>query len=523
MKPLAICTLVMATLLVGGFPAAAVEPPADDSAYAIRGQCIDHGDNSPRANVRVRLARFAGRTAPAEIIAETVTDADGRYEFLDLEPPRPDERIDRLEYALFAQAEGGPISIGGLGPAIPGQYDPFKIRLVRDKVTLRGRIADAAGQPVAGAIVAQFTLGGRHVPGVLCGTTDADGVFAVDDVFVLSRARGFDVHVTVIHPDHPTIGAQCLQPVLAIQLPKACSVVGTVVDEVDERPITGAVVTFQRTDEGVQTATASEDGVTIQDANVGEIVVETDAEGRLRVAVAEGRYNITAESADRVCAARTDQELIAGQTVELPPFAMIEGGYILGRVANPATGAPVSHTDDGQPIAIGLFGPATPAEERVIRPTPLATVDEDGRFLLRVAPGDNFPYFVNMHGDRMAWDTRNKPAVVVRAGETTACAMTINLPDDPASRLQAAAKLVAELPADPAQRVDRILEEFRRLNHTVDETELWCTLMRELVKTGGRDAVPALVPNSTAPSKIGCSAAWRSPSAPSATRGRSPP
>ena len=33
--------------------------------------------------------------------------------------------------------------------------------------------------------------------------------------------------------------------------------------------------------------------------------------------------------------------------------------------------------------------------------------------------------------------------------------------------------------------------EFRKLNHTVDETELWCTLMRELVAVG-RDAVPQL-------------------------------
>src|SRR5438876_1921774 len=61
----------------------------------------------------------------------------------------------------------------------------------------------------------------------------------------------------------------------------------------------------------------------------------------------------------------------------------------------------------------------------------------------------------------------------------------------PAERLKAARKLVAVLSGRPSDRTAQILLEFRKLNHTVDETELWCLLMRELVAVG-REAVPQL-------------------------------
>ena len=57
--------------------------------------------------------------------------------------------------------------------------------------------------------------------------------------------------------------------------------------------------------------------------------------------------------------------------------------------------------------------------------------------------------------------------------------------------MKAARKVVESLANTPSERTAKILVEFRKLNHTVDETELWCTLMRELVAVG-RDAVPQL-------------------------------
>jgi hypothetical protein len=139
---------------------------------------------------------------------------------------------------------------------------------------------------------------------------------------------------------------------------------------------------------------------------------------------------------------------------------------------------------------LGLVGPSQPAG-RAISPLRLAAVDETGRFTLRAAPGENFPYFVNIRGVRMAWDTRKQPPVIVKDGETTTYNMLITPEVPPEERLKAARKLVATLSAKPSDRTAQILVEFRKLNQTVDETELWCLLMRELVAVG-RDAVPQL-------------------------------
>jgi hypothetical protein len=50
---------------------------------------------------------------------------------------------------------------------------------------------------------------------------------------------------------------------------------------------------------------------------------------------------------------------------------------------------------------------------------------------------------------------------------------------------------VAGLSKKPSERTDQILAEFRKLNYTVDETELWCTMMQELVAIGP-EAVPRI-------------------------------
>jgi hypothetical protein len=121
----------------------------------------------------------------------------------------------------------------------------------------------------------------------------------------------------------------------------------------------------------------------------------------------------------------------------------------------------------------------------------MAAVDQNGRYTLRAAPGENFPYFVNIHGVRMAWDTREQTPVVVKDGETTNYDMLITPEVPPEERLLAAHKLVASFSKKPAERTEQIILEFRKISGTVDQTELWCLLMRELVAIG-RHAVPRL-------------------------------
>src|SRR5438552_16802014 len=79
----------------------------------------------------------------------------------------------------------------------------------------------------------------------------------------------------------------------------------------------------------------------------------------------------------------------------------------------------------------------------------------------------------------------------VEEGETTEYNMLVTPEVSPGERLKSAQKVVDSLSIKPSERTAQILVEFRKLSHTVDETELWCTLMRELVAVG-RAAVPEL-------------------------------
>jgi hypothetical protein len=198
---------------------------------------------------------------------------------------------------------------------------------------------------------------------------------------------------------------------------------------------------------------------------------------------------VLCDAEDRVCVAPEPIDCQIGKQVELPPLVLIEGGFIEGQVTNMFTGEPMALTEDGQPITIGVYGPGEPMGE-VIRQYPATTVTPAGRYRLRAAPGANYPYLVNIRGDRMAWDTKQRPALMVEAGKTISYDMTITPKIPAADKLVAARKIVAELPGEPEARVEKILESLAPIR-TVDNQELWCSLMRELVAVGPV-AVPRL-------------------------------
>lgn len=441
--------------------------------HTVTGRVVNHNDSLPMAGVLVRLYQIEGRTAPPIEIARTETDADGRYSFSKLTPPRREDYYDRLDYSVLGFMEGRPVGIGFMH--FQNREMVVEIRMAREHSSITGKVVDATGRPIVGANVQQEVMQ-RSIPGVLSTKTDAEGRFAIDKIPVYKTADGRPqaASFSVTHQDHPrtTFNAGALPTDVLVTLPAGCVVTGTVTDKVTAKPAGEATITARRVDEW------------------GEYFVDTDPAGRFRLVVPEGRYHFLAEGKDRVCPAVTDQECTAGKKVELPQFSLVSGGIISGKVINTASGQTVSVTTNGDPIMLGFHGPSQP-QGRFISPARLAAVDSAGRFQLRAIPGENFPYFVNHQGDRMSWNTRKQPPVVVKEGETTAYDMLITPPVPPEVKLAAARKLVDAMPKAAAERTAQILGEFRKLNRTVDETELWCTLMRELVAVG-RDAVPAL-------------------------------
>lgn len=446
--------------------------PAKDHTES--GRCLNQADHNALAGVTVRLYRLEGRVAPPVEIAKTVTDAEGRYTFEGLVPPRPYRHFDRLIYGVFGFADDLAIGIPFFSHSADGKQ-VVDIWMTHEKSSLSGRVIDAEGRPIAGARVLPYFVFDRPAPDLLSATTDADGRFTLNGLGVFKWPNGNAVGQSVVvrHPDYPdaTAMVEALPADLVVTMQAGCIVTGTVVDKITGQPAEEAMVTARRADEW------------------HESFASTDAAGHFRLVVPEGRYDFLADATDRVCIAVTGRECLGGESLELPQFTLIGGGAISGRVINTATGEFVS-SERGEPIMLGLYGPSQPTG-KVISPVRLAEVDETGRFVLRAAPGENFPYFVNTRGDRMAWDTRDQPPVVVKEGETTEYDMLITPPIPPEEKLKAAQKLVDALPKKPSDRTARILGEFRKLNHTVDETELWCMLMRELVAVG-QEAVPQL-------------------------------
>jgi 5-hydroxyisourate hydrolase-like protein (transthyretin family) len=396
----------------------AAEPAAD---YTIHGTCFlwienESGDPKqpfdklPRPKTRVTLYAVHGPFDPAEKIAETTTDEQGRFKFTGLVPPRSELHFDRLAYGVVAKAAGHPVAIFPYFEY--GNREEMRVPINEKSFRLLGKVVDPAGKPVAGATVSCGDIWGQLIPGVLNGVTDAAGHIKIDDVAIppaifREHGIGFRIH----HPDFPPTVVSIESPDTGaiFKLSAGCTLSGTVVDQATGRPAAGVIVT-------------AENGKSSAEDNS----VRADDAGHYRLVVVEGNYNVVAEAADRVGPAATGLNCLPGQSIDVPPIKLAAGGWIEGRVLASGTGEPIA-TNRG-PIALGLFGPARPprAGNRHIAPLQLTKVDEQARFRLRAAPGNNYPYFVNAAGRRMAWDTLKQPPVVVKAGETTHCDMLID-------------------------------------------------------------------------------------------------
>ncbi|WP_175517550.1 carboxypeptidase regulatory-like domain-containing protein [Planctomicrobium piriforme] len=454
-------------------PSTTIMAESAASSHVVTGRCVDSSSRVPLAGISVRLFRMQGQTSHPEEIARTITDADGRYTFTVLTPPRPEGNLDRLRYDVVGISQDGQIGVNFLNHR--DEEEIVEIRIARETSTLSGKVVDDQGRPIAGATVTPCFVYVHPAPAVFSAITDAEGRFQFDNLGIHKWSNGVvaPTRFGVLHPDYPSISGNTPVPAeIVVTLPTGCVVTGAVKDATTGMPAVGAELTARQVDEG-RTSSAT-----------------TDQNGHFRLVIPEGHYDFFVEAHQRVCIAETDRECLAGQKIELPQFTLIEGGFISGQVVNSVTGQPMSLNEQGKPIALGLFGPSYPAGS-VISPAWMAIVDDAGRFTLRAAPGENFPYFVNCQGTRMPWETMRQPPVFVRAGETTHYNMLITPEVQPQQKLELARKLIDTLPQNPTDRTAQIILEFRKLNHTVDETEVLCSLMRELVMIGPT-AVPQL-------------------------------
>src|SRR5262249_55165034 len=147
-----------------------------EKTHTVSGRCVNDADGSPAAGVTVRLFQVEGLVRPPVEIDRTFTHVDGRYSFTGLVPPRPENHLDRLNYAVLGFAEGRPIGSSFLH--FRDRELITTIRMARQRSTLSGKVIDAGGRPVPGATVWLYFVEDRPVPELPSATTGADGRFS---------------------------------------------------------------------------------------------------------------------------------------------------------------------------------------------------------------------------------------------------------------------------------------------------------------------------------------------------------
>ena len=418
--------------------------PAPAETLTIAGRCEDE-DGRPLKGIKVELYRMGYTHRKAERTREGTSDAAGRFRFQNLPPlPREDERAGWF-YAVAAAEKGRASTIQWVRTGQP--TEDITIHMPPG-ATLRGRVTDGNGQPIAGAMVWVQGLLSDPLEGVMSARTDRDGRYAITDLRAWDAAKvkptdhgnGAFTRVSecffwVRHPDYAEErpGYRRIPDTIDVKLQAAGIIEGRVLDHVTGKPAAGAVVQMQATN---------------ADRGRGWGQTHTDQNGNYRLSsVRAGSYNLWAEAPDRACRALDSFTVAAGKTQLAPRLELIEGGWLEGRLVDAETHEAVSRDPgSGRRLEVGLYGPSRPRSGAACQ---ASRVDDQGNFRLHVAPGLNFPYI--MYPD--AWTRTQRrdfyeKGIEVKTGEIVRLEFRILPKKPPADPDPSPVRLTIPVPAE---------------------------------------------------------------------------
>ncbi len=352
----------------------------------VAGRCIDE-DQNPLLGVSLRLVRVDFSDDTVQVLANAMTDADGSFQFPAV--PAFDHESGVGHDVVVAQLEEKSTAIQFLQPGRGAAESWAELNLVLGQAaSISGRVVDHAGRPVVGADVYRPVIPGEPLPDVWHSRTNANGEYDIDDSTVIwqveenvpgSGTTWLSQAVFVFYVSHPEFGTRSVRgtaspAVIDVVLDPPAIVEGQVI-HADGSPAAGVKVSTQ----------------SVEHRHWGE--VRTDAEGRYRLVLAEvDDYNIWASADDLICAAVDSFQVAAGETREAPTLTLVEGGFVTGRVLDADTGKPLESYPEQTSVA--SYGPHRPQSGAACISAP---VDADGRYELRVAPGDAYVYLMNGH------------------------------------------------------------------------------------------------------------------------------
>ncbi len=374
-------------------PPKANDPSGKTSVEKAGSQIVFAGschDEQGRAVANAQVSLFiddyaASSNAPLQSIR---TDQAGRFR---LQPvaASSDGKTEK-SYWVSAAAKGR-------ASVVLNQYDrrlrdPGHLQIAMpEAASLRGKIRGPDGRPVAGAKV-WTTITTEPIDGINSATSNAGGLYEISD---LEKRDGKPVPV----PGHPGAFAQ-FSPCLRVQHPHfaqettsfsevpgtidvplqtAAAIEGRVIYGDSEKPAAGARLYAE---------SIWENGVHPR----GGGYATTDSDGRYRFdSLPGGKYDIilSAAKGGYTMAALESFEATAGATKRAPDLQLVHGGLIVGRVIHADTGKPfrpVSPDHLGPSPYLRMYGPSRPRSGGACE---TASIQDDGSFQLRAAPGRN--------------------------------------------------------------------------------------------------------------------------------------
>lgn len=388
--------------------------------FVIEGTCTD-ADHAPLADVNLQLyASGNDRNRPLQLVSETKTDEQGTFRFSDLEPPRPrpSETNPRHVYTLVATSTGRATSVHSIGST--HLQAPCHLVLWNSR-TLRGRVTNAAGNPIEGAMVSTdratlFRRLGDEFSRTRIATTDADGNYEIEDVADFDAAQFSDPksHGVSSPPptmarllvDHPDYGAQ------TFDIPTSSTTLNAVVTRL--ATLDGQVV------DGVTQMPVPNIALVVEQPGELPIHVKSDDQGVFQLTCRPGNYTIRSLTAPPH--AQIGAKTFGVVSGENPPLELelIRDGVLEGTVLD-LRGRPISQTD----IARLRIGINEQTAQRRLGKTRAVTVDDDGTYRLHVPPGEIHPFVFSNRplprhfiADREPETADEHPAVTVGSGET---------------------------------------------------------------------------------------------------------
>src|SRR5262245_40612552 len=322
--------------------------------------------------VRVMLFRNDMQRGTVDPIADGRADADGKFAFHGVPWPHG---YDWGFNTVVLVARTGDAAVG-MSLLRGDKVDCSSLAVeLTNTVTASGIVHDASGAPIRGATVwpSGVSLRGKARDIYLTAplllwhvSTDEHGRFALKGM-----PAGASLTLVVVHPDHAEArpaGKDSAVP-FDITLDPGSAIAGTV-RMPDGSPAARVSVCVQG--HGGRTSFF---GRTQSDGN-GHYVMRS---------LPGGIFNVWAEADGLTVVALHAVAVETGKTVEQQDLGLVAGGFIVGRVVDAKTSAPVQ---PGETADVAMQGPARPNETgcqcEPIRP--------DGTFRIRALAGTNYLY-----------------------------------------------------------------------------------------------------------------------------------